>query len=41
MNQAQERLARLLQILALGGHVREDVLREAERAASPTHNKHN
>lgn len=32
MTEAQERLRRLLQILALGGHVREDVLRDAEQA---------
>ena len=38
MNQAQERLARLLQILALGGQVREEVLREAERAVAEAQN---
>ncbi len=32
INQAQERLHRLLQIINLGGHVREDVLRAAEQA---------
>lgn len=32
MMEAQERLRRLLHILSLGGHVREDVLREAEQA---------
>lgn len=32
MNEAQERLRRLLEIINLGGHVRDDVLREAERA---------
>ena len=34
INQAQERLHRLLQIINLGGHVREDVLREAERSVA-------
>jgi hypothetical protein len=37
MNEAQERLRRLLQILNLGGHVREDVLREAEQAVARMH----
>ena len=32
MIEDQERLRRLLQIISLGGHVREDVLREAEQA---------
>jgi hypothetical protein len=31
---ANDRLARLLRVIALGGNVREDVLREAERAAA-------
>jgi hypothetical protein len=31
---ANDRLARLLRVIALGGNVREDVLREAERAVA-------
>lgn len=34
---AVDRLNRLLQILNLGGHVREDVLREAEQAVTRRH----